>query len=123
MVRRALLRFAKWLRTKYEFPVRVPVYLYPYEYIITGNGERVTASFFAPDDRDVEPFIRIATGDYSDLRSESGRDNALAAFIMSLAHEVIHYQQWIETGDVWEKGVVRAASRMLRDYCNSTDRP
>jgi len=106
VVRRSLICFARWLRLEYEFPIRVPVYLFPEDHIVTLHGERGSASFFAPFDRSVEPYIRIATGDYLALRKECGRDNALAAFLHSLAHEITHYQQWISTGRTSERGVV-----------------
>jgi hypothetical protein len=123
-VRGALIRYAGWLREHYEFPIRVPVYLSPREQIRTVDGSLVVASFFAPWDRRVEPYIRIATGDYARLRSEiGGRDNALASYIISLSHEVIHYRQWVETGNIWERGVRAAAVRMLRRYEKTTDRP
>jgi len=122
-VRQALIRYARWLRLNYEFPIRVPVYLSPREFVRTMHGEDVSASFFAPWDLSVEPYIRIATGDYKALEKECGRDNALARFIVSLSHEVIHYQQWIATGDVSERGVAAKAVRMLRKFELTTDRP
>lgn len=119
----ALLRFAKWMRLNYAFPIRVPVYLSPRERIITCDGKFVAASFFAPWDRNVEPYIRIATVDYPSLKSERGRDNALAAILISFAHEVVHYRQWVETGEVWERGVARKASAMVRRYAMTVDHP
>ena len=47
-VRTALIQFARWLRSQYDFPIRVPVYLYPSEMLLTMHGERVSASFVAP---------------------------------------------------------------------------
>lgn len=123
VVRRALIRFSRWLRTEFEFPVRVPVYLFPADHIIKRNGDRVSASFFAPDDCDDEPFVRIATGDYVALSKEYGRDNALAAFLHSLAHEIVHYRQWVETGDVWESGVCRKARKIVERFAQTVDRP
>ena len=122
-VRGALVRFARWLRRTYEFPMRVPVYLSPNEFVVTGDGRECTACFFAPYERKVEPLIRIATGDYQSLKKERGRNNALACSITSLSHEVIHYQQWIGTGEVTERGVAAKAVRMLRKYELTTDRP
>jgi hypothetical protein len=107
----------------FDLPVRVPVYLLARSYVITQDGVRCSASFFAPWQRDAHPFIRIATGDYPSVRAERGRDNALAGIIVSLAHEVVHYQQWIVAGDVWEQGVARRASSILKRYCQSTDHP
>lgn len=122
-VRAALIRFARWLRCKYDFPIRVPVYLSPEKEIRTIHGNKVSASFFAPFDRNVEPYIRIATGDYEDLKRERGRDNALAAFITSLSHEIIHYRQWIDTGDVWERGVAVKSEGILGRYAADVDHP
>ena len=116
VVRAALIRYAAWLRMNYEFPLRVPVYLSPCELLTTIHGTKASASFFAPWDRNEEPYIRIATGDYPSLRKEIGRDNALAAFINSMSHEIVHYRQWLETGDMWERGVDRKAVAMLRRY-------
>jgi hypothetical protein len=123
VVRRALMRFARWLRAEYDFPIRVPVYLYPTDHIITQDGKKVSASFFAPYQRDVEPFIRISTGDYFSLSKEKGRDNALAGFLCSLAHEVVHYNQWIETGEIWERGVCVKAEKMVERYAMTVDHP
>lgn len=123
VVRRALIHFAKWLRQNIEFPIRVPVYLQPGATLTTIEGEVATASFFAPSDRAVEPYIRIATGDYPELQRELGRDNALACFLYSLAHEVLHYRQWVEMGDTWEKGVTAKASRLVDRYAKTRAHP
>lgn len=123
VVRGALVRFARWLRSEYEFPVRVPVYLNSHDRHITVHGELASASFFAPYDRTVEPYIRIATGDYPALEADVGRDNALASFICSFAHEVIHYLQWLESGTTTEDGVEEEADEMLRRYAETVDHP
>ena len=87
------------------------------------RGDRVSASFFAPYDRNVEPFIRVATGDYLRLKKERGRDNALAACLNSLAHEFVHYQQWVATGEISERGVIRRAQSIVDRYAMTTDHP
>lgn len=119
----AILRFARWLRSEFEFPIRVPVYLSPRVRISTIDGEEVTASFFAPFDLTVEPYIRIATGDYSEERDERGRDNALASYLYSLAHEVLHYQQWIRGHDLSEDGVDEESVRIVERYAMTVDHP
>jgi hypothetical protein len=122
-VREALKRFAKWLRQEYSFPIRIPVYLNYHRSFITVEGEEASASFFAPTDPTVEPYIRIATGDYDELVSERGKNNALASYICSLAHEIIHYQQWISNGCTSEKGIGRKVVSILRRYEQTVDEP
>ena len=122
-VRAALIRYAKWFRKTHEFPMKVPVYLYPSETIKMQNGEWVSASFFGPFDKNVSPYIRIATGDYPELKKERGRDSALAAFIVSLSHEIVHYYQWINHGVISERGVTQKANAMLRRYNLEVDHP
>ena len=122
-MRAAFVRFAKWLRREYKFPIRVPVYLFPSKHIVTIHGHRVSASFVAPFDRNAEPLIRIATGDYPQLKRELGRDNALAAFLQSFAHELVHYQQWLASGETSERGVIRHAQRIVERYALTADHP
>lgn len=122
-MRAALVRFARWLRREVEFPLRVPVYLLPGELVVTMHGKKCSASFFAPWDRTVEPFVRIATGDYPRVKARIGRDDALAGYLRSLAHEIVHYQQWISTGEVGERGVARKASSMVDRYAKTVARP
>ena len=122
-VRAALIRYARWLRTQFEFPIRVPVYLLPGLTVRTMHGDDVSASIFMPWDRKEEPYVRIATGDYLQLRRELGRDNALAAYLSSLSHEVVHYRQWVETGDSWERGVIAKGCRLVEKYAKTVDHP
>jgi len=84
------------------------------------HGDTASASFVSPLDRNEEPYIRIATGDYPALKRECGRDDALAAFINSLSHEIVHYRQWVETGEIWERGCRRESdcdSAPIRARC------
>ena len=122
-VRGALIRYARWLRRELEFPIRVPAYLLRATRVRTQDGREVPASIFLPWDRSVEPYIRIATGDYPRERRARGREDALAGFLCSLSHEVIHYRQWVETGGSWERGVAVRARMMVARYAQTTDRP
>lgn len=122
-VRGAIIRFAVWLRREYEFPIRVTVHMSPHPLIRTITGTKGSASFFAPWDHSIEPFIRLATGDYRQLRREMGRDNALASVLCSLCHELIHYQQWVRNDTLTEDGVAWKARKVLRRYEGSTAHP
>ncbi len=65
----------------------------------------------------------IATGDYPELLAESGRNNALAAYLCSLSHALVHYWQWLETGAITERVVVVRAVNMVRKYARDVDAP
>ncbi len=122
-VRDALVRFACWIRREREFPVQVNVYLSPLERVIARDGDKCTGLIWIPDDPSRYPYIRIATGDYDERKREDGRDDALASDICTLCHELIHYWQWLEHNDMWEKGVARQASRLVDRYAKTTDHP
>ena len=122
-VRNAIVCFAQWIRTEHYFPVRCPVYLSPHEQLTTIDGSVATASFFAPWDACVEPYIRIATGDYQPPRLRRKRNDALAGYLHSLAHELVHYWQWVESGDTTERGVIVRANSIVAAYALTTDNP
>ncbi len=122
-VKDALIRFAQWLRNSCEFPIRVPVYLRPERELTNIHGEKCSASFFAPWDQTVEPYIRIATGDYEDEKRMRGRNNALAGYLGSLAHEIIHYQQWLKDNKLHNRGVAIKASNIVKKYSYTVSHP
>jgi hypothetical protein len=88
-----------------------------------GRFSDVDRGFFAPWQPDEEPYIRVATGDYPAERAAHGRDNALASYLHSLAHEVVHYQQWLHSGEISERGVVVRARRMVATYSTTVRHP
>ena len=122
-VRRSVIQFARWMRLHFKFPIRVPVYLSPNAQIVTKTRKRVSASFFAPYDRSLEPYIRVATGDYIGLRTKHGPDDALAAILCSVAHEIVHYQQWIQGKETREREAVWGAQKILRAYAKAVLHP
>lgn len=123
VVRRSVIRFAAWLRNHHEFPVRLPVYLSPHERIVAMTGGLICSAFFAPWAPDVEPYIRMATGDYPILRVELGRDDALASILHTLAHDVVIYQRWIQTGEIPDRGARVRARGMLHRYAETVAHP
>lgn len=110
-VKRACKDFCRWLRSEYTFPVRVPIYLKAYKKLRTTDGDLAFGTFFEPDDRNDEPYIRIAVGDYPELLRKYGRDNALATILHTLAHELAHYFQWINAVTLTPTGAERQAGK------------
>lgn len=120
-VKSAIKNYAVWLRGRFQFPMRVPAYVSGRRQVMTFDGERVSASFFAPYDRDVEPFIRLATGDYPELIAEFGEFSVKAMILCSLTHEVLHYEQWCRDGTTSERGVVVRARNIVQRYIDETE--
>jgi len=116
-VKNSVIRFAEWLRKESDFPIRVAVYLLPGKNFITVDGHRVVASFRWLGRRD-EPYIRLVTGDYPDLRAEHGRDIALKMILESLARQIIRYQNWVKTKKVTEHGVDRKGRGLVDHYAS-----
>ncbi len=126
-VRRSCIEFAKWLRMHYYFPIRVPVYIKKAQYVKTQSQETVSAKFFAPYDKLVEPYISIATGDIKEIEQKQGKDEALAAVLCSLAHELTHYFQWINDVDLASEKAERQAryykKKIVWEYSKTHEHP
>lgn len=126
-VRRACIEFGKWLRSEFEFPVRVIIYFKSEPYIKALDGDFVSATFFEPYSKNDEPHIKIATGDYQEILEECGKDNALASMLGSVAHELTHYFQWINDIKLTEVGYERQANyysdKIISEYAETREHP
>lgn len=126
-VKRSIKECIEWLRLMYDFPKRVNIYVKSAVRIKAKNGEKVCGTFFRPADRNREPYIRIATGDYPKLLSNRGKDNALASILYSVLHELSHYFQWLNDLDLTfigeERQATNYAKTMIREYAQTRDHP
>ena len=126
-VKRAIKCFVAWMRDKYIFPMRVVIYVKESERVQARDGDMVFGTFFGPFNRNDEPYIRIATGDYCELRGARGADNALASIISTVAHELSHYFQWLNGLELTPLGEERQAcnyaSAILDEYSETREHP
>lgn len=126
-VRRACKEFAVFLRKEYYFPIRVPVYFKNKKKLRCIDGDLAYGTFFEPTSYDVEPYVRIAVADYNDLCFKWGKDSALTSILLSLAHELTHYFQWINGVELTECGYEQQATRYARlildEYAETRDHP
>ena len=126
-VKRAIKECIRWLRSKYDFPKRVRMYVKANRRIRASNGDKVCGTFFRPADRDIEPYIKIATGDYSELLAKRGKDNALASILDAIFHELTHYFQWLNDLNLTfigeERQATHYASFLMRAYAETRDHP
>lgn len=124
-LRNACLKFAKWLRSEYCFPVRVRVYFKSRARIRAMDGDSVCGTFMMPDDYRETPFARIATGDYRDLCEKYGEKQATFEILWCIAHELTHYFQWINGIKLTRIGEERQANRygyyIVDEYIEATN--
>ncbi|MBQ7821275.1 MAG: hypothetical protein IJ391_03230 [Clostridia bacterium] len=126
-MRKAGKNFAVWLRKEYEFPIRVPIYIKGSAKIKAFDGEFVVGTFFEPYSYLDEPYVRIATGDYLELKCEIGQYDALASILYTIAHELTHYYQWLNHIDrstaFLERQAEQCARKVLDDYALTRETP
>lgn len=124
-IKSLFLDFAKWLRKKYYFPIRVVVYVKESETVTLMNGNVAWGSFRYFDTFD-EPYIRIPTGDYSEQAEIEGKENAAYTILSSLVHELTHYFQWVnqieqtDRGSEWQANYYR--NRIIDLYLSDKEK-
>ena len=127
-VRRACKEFAVFLRREYFFPIRVVIYVKARERIVAMDGDKCCGIFWCmPDDYTIEPYIRLAAGDYEKLCKKWGKDSALTSILLCMAHELTHYFQWINSIKLTPIGKERQATNyadyVLEDYAETREHP
>jgi hypothetical protein len=111
------VEFAKWYQKRIQHSIPVVVSLENAEYVITKKTkEKVSAIFWGPYDKNESAKIIIATGEYDYLVKKYGKFNALKAILGSLAHELIHYQQWIENRKANEQEARNKGKELVFQY-------
>lgn len=127
-VRLSILKFCRWIRQEFYFPIRVVVYVKAAPYIVAKDKSKVYATFFGPENHMQEPYIKLSTGQFDQLLTkEVERDDALCIILTSLAHELSHYFQWINDVELTEIGQERQASiyarAILAEYSEVVEHP
>lgn len=121
----AFLRFAAWLRTVYEFPIRVPVYIKNSDFIVAVDKDLVAGTFFGPYDKTQEPYIKIAAGAFAKERKRLKHRELVYNYFAVLAHELTHYFQWIgdqtltKRGEEWQATFY--GNRVVYEYIEATN--
>ena len=113
-VKEGFLRFSKWLRREYYFPLKVNVYVYGSSFVRAKDGDMVVGLFFEPYSYTDEPYIKLAVGDYDDLCLQKGHEKAMLALLGTLVHELTHYFQWINGLELTDVGRERQARQYAR---------
>lgn len=87
-VRLACKEFVAWAKAEYRFPLPLRIYLRDQAKLRAMDGGFTTGTFFEPSCYGRSSYIRIAVGDYGELASEIGRDDALAT-ILTFANIIV----------------------------------
>ena len=118
-VKKSFKRFLKWAKTHYYFPTKLYVFIRGTDFIKASDGDLVHGRSFMPDDH-IAPFIEVAVGDFSTLKSEDGRDNAIATLLHCLIHEMTHYFQLLSdpaaSDDILEEQAEICAEEIMERY-------
>lgn len=120
LLREECLRFARWLRQEYKFPIRVPIYIKNWKSIKCIDGGSAFGTCFIPNSYKDEPYIRIAVGDYAELSSKWGKRDATLSILRTIAHELTHYYQWINgvqlTQEIEERQATKNSKLIIEYY-------
>ncbi|WP_160680638.1 tetratricopeptide repeat protein [Clostridium sp. C8-1-8] len=111
-LREIVLEFGKWIRGKLDFPVAVTVYIRS-KYVSKVNNEEVfLASFFAPDSRTDNPYIRVDVENHKD----NGVNEFRKSILVSISHEIIHYVQWLEELEFCEEDAENRSEQLVEKF-------
>jgi hypothetical protein len=91
-LRAETLCLAKYLRTRYCFPIHLHIYIKNREMILLRNGNRAYGNFRWFPKR--TPYISIASKVEEGLLGQYSRDELYQQILSSLIHELTHYFQW-----------------------------
>ena len=93
-LKRKYIRFAKWLRKTYIFPVRLHVYILNAETVALKNGQSVYGKICWYPKR--TPAIKVPSAIDKALLREYTMDEIYEQILSSLVHELSHYYQWVK---------------------------
>lgn len=121
-VRNVVIYFCQWLRIEYDFPIRVVIYLKKaYRIKTIETHELVTGSFFGPFNKNEEPYIRVAAGDFNELVQDWGKIDAFFAILQTIAHEIVHYFQWLHDREFDEDEASNQAQAIINRYAETLE--
>ncbi|KOF55793.1 hypothetical protein AGR56_18555 [Clostridium sp. DMHC 10] len=113
-LRDIIIEFARWIRKKYTFEIGVTVYVRNEFKSKAKDKQDFWASFFAPDNHEYNPYIRVEIKNHkADL---ADINDFRKSILGSIAHEIIHYFQWIEKADFCEKTAEGKSKKLVKAF-------
>ena len=121
-LREFYLRFSKWLRGRYVFPVHLTVYVLNQEKIRLRDGTLKYGSFRFYPTR--SPRIKVPSKVEAALLEECSLAEVYVMILSSLVHELTHYFQWAaaleQTNAVSERQANYYRFRIIEQFFEET---
>lgn len=125
-VKRACKDFCQWLRLRYIFPIRIPLYI---KKCPKRQNESIVRRdfFFESCDRYDEPYICVFTQKDERELTDMEKDNLLADILGKIAYFLTYYFQWINNITLSETNSTQQArlyaADILREYAQTRKHP
>ena len=132
VLRQSCIKFCKWLRKKFWFPVKCKIFFEYYScYKDEENRNSNAVALFYPGIDDKNGFLKnypniwIAVSKFNKEVIRYGKDNAIENYYSLIVHELTHYFQWyfIETERRTKKSLEieanKCAESIVYEYLNS----
>lgn len=113
-LREIVIEFGKWIRTELDFPVTVTVYLRSKYISKINNKETFLSAFYVPDSRGYNPYIRVDVENHKDNLNDINEFRK--SILVSIAHEIIHYMQWLEELDFCEEDAENKSEQLVEKF-------
>lgn len=113
-LREIVIEFGKWIRTELDFPVTVTVYLRSKYISKINNKETFLSAFYVPDSRGYNPYIRVDVENHKD--NLNNINEFRKSILVSIAHEIIHYMQWLEELDFCEEDAENKSEQLVEKF-------
>lgn len=124
--RRLCIRFVRWIRGKYAFPVSVRVYVKDCERVRLMSGAMAYGSFRWYGDGQT-PYIRLPARVREGLREEYSDMDIYYSILSSLVHELTHCLQWAQALQQSNATSERQANyyrfRLIEQFCSDEGLP
>jgi tetratricopeptide (TPR) repeat protein len=113
-IRDICVEFTGWIRKNIALPIKVTIYVRKNYKSRISENDIFKASFFAPYLKSDNPFIRVDVENHKIENSDE--ESTILSILESIAHEIVHYVQWIEGLPFSEDEAERKSKKLVRKF-------
>lgn len=115
-IKLAYKEFNKWIKTYMNLVKVLHVFIKEDYNILSRNKESAIGLFGYPNGRNKYPYIKLAIGDFEDLCFKNGEYIAIMSILHTYAHELVHFEQWLDNKPSLEKKADKKATKLVEDF-------